>query len=467
LMSEACFQTREAAWKSATKKHGFIKVLVKYCQDEYMASTENTGIYAIPAERRDKLNREKAQMTENDIAMEMAEIEEQEMLAKRRMMGNVRFIGELCKKGIIKTNIMHECIRDLLFRPVVDEQMLELVCKLLRTVGELLENTAVNDQRVAFNSYFAKLAELAADKRVNSRIRFSMDEIISLRRNAWQERREADGPALIEEIRMKAASEQQQKEQKRAQQPMGRGGRGAGRGGGRGVQMHQPQDPRPSSQLVRNVSVGPGVAMSPEVRRVAGPSTPVDSPADFRRVSSEPSPVSDLRRSLEGQPYDSPGSMGSLTPSRAAEVMDPELASRKARNIIDEYLTLRDDKEAFECLAELPESVCGEFVVNYIDIFLNSNKDEVKDVLHNLLGLLMPQLSAAQPSVEASLAKCEAILMLVDTIVDIKNVSYYTIVMHAVLTPCLILGSRGVGGDRRGTDQRWSLSAAGNRPDFI
>lgn len=43
LMSEACYQTKEAAWKSASKKHGFIKVLVKYCQDEYMASTENVS----------------------------------------------------------------------------------------------------------------------------------------------------------------------------------------------------------------------------------------------------------------------------------------------------------------------------------------------------------------------------------------------------------------------------------------
>lgn len=359
-------------------------------------------------------------MTESEIALELAEIEEQELISKRRMMGNVRFIGELCKKGIIKTNIMHECIRDLLFRPVVDEQMLELVCKLLRTVGELLESTANNDQRMAFESYFDKLAALASDKRVNSRIRFSMDEIISLRRNAWQERREADGPALIEEIRMKAATEMQQKEQKRVQQQMqGRGGRGSGRGG-RG--MHP--DPRspPQPNIVRNVSVGPGSTNG--LRRVAGPSTPVlQPPSDLRRISSDPSPASDLRRSsLDSQPYDSPGSFGDSTPSKTSELMDPELASRKTRNIIDEFITLHDHKEAFECLAELPESACGEFVVNYIDVFLNSNKDQIKDTLHSLLVLVMPPLSAAQPYVEASLAKCEAILMLVDTIVDIKNV---------------------------------------------
>ena len=42
-MSEACFSTREAAWKSATKKHSFVKMLVKICQAEYLASTENVS----------------------------------------------------------------------------------------------------------------------------------------------------------------------------------------------------------------------------------------------------------------------------------------------------------------------------------------------------------------------------------------------------------------------------------------
>ena len=36
------------------------------------------------------------------------------MKAKRRMLGNIRFIGELYKKKMLKENIMHECILKLL-----------------------------------------------------------------------------------------------------------------------------------------------------------------------------------------------------------------------------------------------------------------------------------------------------------------------------------------------------------------
>lgn len=36
------------------------------------------------------------------------------MKAKRRMLGNIRFIGELYKKRMLKELIMHECIRKLL-----------------------------------------------------------------------------------------------------------------------------------------------------------------------------------------------------------------------------------------------------------------------------------------------------------------------------------------------------------------
>ena len=44
-VSEACYATGELAWKAASKKHSFLKMLVKICQAEYLASTENVWIY--------------------------------------------------------------------------------------------------------------------------------------------------------------------------------------------------------------------------------------------------------------------------------------------------------------------------------------------------------------------------------------------------------------------------------------
>jgi len=49
-----------------------------------------------------------------------------------------RFIGELFKLGMLTTNIMQRCIKDLLQEG--DEESLECLCKLLTTIGKDLEN---------------------------------------------------------------------------------------------------------------------------------------------------------------------------------------------------------------------------------------------------------------------------------------------------------------------------------------
>ena len=67
---------------------------------------------------------------------------------KRRMLATIRFIGELCKEGLLKTSIMHECIVNLIgvtdengewngWKEVQDEQCIELLCRLLHTIGPM------------------------------------------------------------------------------------------------------------------------------------------------------------------------------------------------------------------------------------------------------------------------------------------------------------------------------------------
>ena len=62
------------------------------------------------------------------------------------MLATIRFIGELCKEGLLKTSIMHECILNLIaitdetgelvrWKEVQDEQCIELLCRLLHTIG--------------------------------------------------------------------------------------------------------------------------------------------------------------------------------------------------------------------------------------------------------------------------------------------------------------------------------------------
>lgn len=55
-----------------------------------------------------------------------------------RSVGNIRFIGELYKLGMLTDNIMFRCIQSLL-NDTSDEERLECLCKLLTTIGKSLE----------------------------------------------------------------------------------------------------------------------------------------------------------------------------------------------------------------------------------------------------------------------------------------------------------------------------------------
>jgi translation initiation factor 4G len=64
--------------------------------------------------------------------------EQAEEKSRRRSLGNIRFIGELFKLKILVEAIMHDCIFKLLKNG--DEESLECMCGLLRTIGKDLEN---------------------------------------------------------------------------------------------------------------------------------------------------------------------------------------------------------------------------------------------------------------------------------------------------------------------------------------
>lgn len=183
-------------------------------------------------------------MSVDERAMAEAEIELKETKQKRRLISTIRFIGELCKEGLLKTSIMYDCIENLIatqdeagnfngWMKVQDEQYIELLCRLLHTVGRKLEESANDEHYTKFNWYFARLHELSSDKSLNSRIRFSLEEVIQLRANGWQSRREEEGPAKLEAIYQKAQAEEQAKLQKSQQQGGGGqyGGQQQQRGG--------------------------------------------------------------------------------------------------------------------------------------------------------------------------------------------------------------------------------------------
>ena len=192
---------------SETETVNFRKLLISRCQKEfdkdYMESLD-----------RDKYRADMAAaQTDDDRKQIKAVFEQMEMKLRRRSLGNIRFIGELYKLQMLTARIMHECVKKLL--KTTDEESLECLCRLLTTVGQVLDQetkqrlskgpqNGLNDLSV----YFTEMKKITQDKKVCSRVRFLMQDVIELRVADWKLRREIAGPKNIEQIHADVAKEE-------------------------------------------------------------------------------------------------------------------------------------------------------------------------------------------------------------------------------------------------------------------
>lgn len=157
----------------------------------------------------------KANISEADFFYKSAEIEDKRLKIKRRMLGNIRFVGELFKQKLLSEATIQACIADLMGTPDAwkemggDEQVIECLCHLLTTVGDRLEaKTATNHEATRnFNACFDRLRYLSKDKSLNSRMRFAIQEVVSLRDNGWQKRRGTEAPQKIADLHKKMHTE--------------------------------------------------------------------------------------------------------------------------------------------------------------------------------------------------------------------------------------------------------------------
>lgn len=192
---------------SETETVNFRKLLISRCQKEFEKDyMENLD--------RDQYAKDMGAATSEDERKQIkAVFEQMEMKLRRRSLGNIRFIGELYKLQMLTARIMHECVKKLL--KTTDEESLECLCRLLTTVGQDLDTetqgrlskgpiNGLNDLTV----YFKEMSRITQDKKVCSRVRFLMQDVIELRLAGWRKRREEAGPKTIEQIHADIEKEQ-------------------------------------------------------------------------------------------------------------------------------------------------------------------------------------------------------------------------------------------------------------------
>jgi hypothetical protein len=149
--------------------------------------------------------------------------EELQNKARQRTIGNIIFVGELYKNGLLRPDIIHSCITVLLgteSHSIIenmkfsDTEKIELLVKLLRTAGQKLDSQP--QDKVSLDRYFARLQQLSVDKhRFESRIRFLIMELIDLRKNNWHlrpaQREEEQSPKTIDDLQHEGKREERAK----------------------------------------------------------------------------------------------------------------------------------------------------------------------------------------------------------------------------------------------------------------
>lgn len=102
---------------------------------------------------------------------------------KRRVLGNMRFIGELYRVGLIAEKIMHGVIRNLLENYLEpEEEEIESCCKLLNTIGPIIDTPASATQ---MQSYVQRMIHLTTSEDLSKRVRFAVLDVLDLRKANW------------------------------------------------------------------------------------------------------------------------------------------------------------------------------------------------------------------------------------------------------------------------------------------
>lgn len=122
----------------------FLRLLVNNCRDKF----ENRAIHF------ENIINQSSVITDDD--------EEKKSIAKAKMLGNVKFIGEIFKLGMLAESHLHKMLQSLLHKGSRSITTLEQLCddmeclaQILKTCGKQLDASPVN--LISFLIFFLKL----------------------------------------------------------------------------------------------------------------------------------------------------------------------------------------------------------------------------------------------------------------------------------------------------------------------
>lgn len=205
---EGPYESADLALNAATSVVRFTPLLVMLCQNEF----EKTNKHAGP--QQEKKEDEEVDPRKREIFA---------MRAKAKMLGNIRFIGELFKVDLIKQSVVQGCIFYLLGLKLIpgeagqevqaeavrfpEEEDLEALCKMLATAGKKFDQPKT---KTIMKIIILRMVELSDDQKLPSRARFLLKDVLETRDHMWEPRRKEMQQKTLEEVRREAQKLQQQ-----------------------------------------------------------------------------------------------------------------------------------------------------------------------------------------------------------------------------------------------------------------
>ncbi|XP_055864822.1 uncharacterized protein LOC106064005 isoform X2 [Biomphalaria glabrata] len=179
-------------------KATFRAILVTKCQKAFEA--DKSVIFESAEEIKKRITEE----MKEDTPSRAEKIETtlyQMKLSQMKFFGNISFICELFKLGILPEVIIHSCITKLL--SCTDDESLFSLCRLITAVGKHIDT---KKSKAQIDKYFTRITQLAAISK--SRLKFALCDVLDLRKNKWVPRTKTTGPKTLEEIHKDFKEEQ-------------------------------------------------------------------------------------------------------------------------------------------------------------------------------------------------------------------------------------------------------------------
>lgn len=137
--------------------------------------------------------------------------EQQEAARKRRALGNVKFVGELLIRGMLSSRLLVACAESLLQCQDACPEALESLSALLTVAGKPFDGRPEWQYTKRLDTIFIQIQDLTKSKKVPSRIRFLLRDLLELREAGWPEQgRPAiakEGPMRLDEVKERAMTE--------------------------------------------------------------------------------------------------------------------------------------------------------------------------------------------------------------------------------------------------------------------